>query len=46
MIEKCARKKIKKDLQHANQIDAKKCDTKECLSNELNYFQDKIHGLE
>ena len=37
------RKKIKKDLEHANQIDVKKSD--KYLSKELNYFQDKTQRL-
>ena len=37
------RKKIKKDLEHANQIDVKKSD--KYLSKELKYFQDKTQIL-
>ena len=39
MIEKYAKKKIKKDSDYANQIDVKRSDKKECLSKKLNYFR-------
>ena len=42
VIEKCTKKKIKKDLDYANQVDFKKNGTKEFLSKKLNYFQDKM----